>query len=157
MPRTDNAVVIAASLDFVWDEMNDIEAWPRLFTEYADASILHREGDTVRFRLTTHPDPEHDGAVWTWVSERTADPATYTSHAHRIETGPFRFMRIDWAFRPVAGGTEMRWVQNFAMKPDAPADDATAEDYLNRNTRKQMAHIKERLERAGSGAPTVSA
>jgi hypothetical protein len=43
------------------------------------------------------------------------------------------------------------------MKPDAPADDATAEDYLNRNTRKQMAHIKERLERAGSGASTVSA
>jgi aromatase len=157
MPRTDNAVVIEASLDFVWDKMNDIEAWPRLFTEYADASILHREGNTVRFRLTTHPDPEHDGAVWTWVSERTADPATHTSHAHRIETGPFRFMRIDWAFRPVAGGTEMRWVQNFAMKPDAPADDATAEDYLNRNTRKQMAVIKERLELVGSGAPTVSA
>jgi len=33
-------------------------------------------GDTVRFRLTTHPDQEHDRAVRTWVSERTADPAT---------------------------------------------------------------------------------
>ena len=42
--------------------MNDIERWPELFTEYASAEILERDGDTVRFRLTTHPDPEHDGA-----------------------------------------------------------------------------------------------
>jgi aromatase len=157
MPRTDNAVVVAASLDFVWDAMNDVERWPRLFSEYADATVLERDGDTVRFRLTTHPDPEHDGAVWTWVSERTTDAATHTSHARRIETGPFLYMHIDWSFTPVAEGTEMRWVQHFAMKPDAPADDATAEDYINRNTRKQMAVIKERLELAASGASTVAA
>jgi aromatase len=55
-------------------------------------------------------------------------------------------MRIDWAFSPVDGGTAMRWRQQFAMKPGAPADDAGAEDYLNRNTRIQMRAIKERLE-----------
>jgi len=146
--RTDNAIVIAAPLQTVWDAMNDIEAWPQLFTEYAEAKVLHRDGDKVRFRLTTHPDPEHGGAVWTWVSERTADPATHTTTARRIETGPFLFMRIDWAFRTVPGGTEMRWIQQFAMKANAPVDDAGAEDYLNRNTRAQMATIKERLERA---------
>jgi aromatase len=40
----------------------------------------------------------------------------------------------------------MRWAQTFAMKPSAPADDAQAEEYLNRNTRTQMRVIKERLE-----------
>jgi aromatase len=157
MARTDNAVVIAAPLQFVWDAMNDIEAWPQLFGEYAEAIVLQRDGNTVRFRLTTHPDPEHDGAVWTWVSERTVDPDTYTTHAERVETGPFQFMHIDWAFTPVAGGTEMRWQQHFTMKPEAPADDATAREYLNRNTRIQMALIKERLERAASEAPTLAA
>ena len=43
----------------------------------------------------------------------------------------------------------MRWVQEFAMKPDAPASEEQAEDYLNRNTAEQMKAIKERLE-AGS-------
>jgi aromatase len=157
MARTDNAIVIAAPLQFVWDAMNDIEGWPQLFGEYAEAIVLQRDGNTVRFRLTTHPDPEHDGAVWTWVSERTVDPDTYTTHAERVETGPFQFMHIDWAFTPVAGGTEMRWQQHFTMKPEAPADDATAEEYLNRNTRVQMALIKERLERAASEAPTLAA
>ena len=152
--RTDNAIVVDAPLDFVWDTMNDVGRWPELFTEYASAEILERDGDTTRFRLTTYPDPEHDGQVWSWVSERTADPATHTSRAHRIETGPFKFMRIDWSFAAVEGGTEMRWRQEFSMKPEAPADDAGAEEYLNRNTRIQMQAVKERLQAAARAAQT---
>ena len=143
---TDNAIVIDAPLDFVWHAMNDVERWPELFTEYASAEILEREGDTVRFRLSTFPDEEHGGQVWSWVSERTVDPSTRTSRSHRIETGPFEYMRIDWSFAPADAGTEMRWRQRFAMKPEAPVDDAGAEVYLNRNTRTQMQVIKERLE-----------
>ena len=40
----------------------------------------------------------------------------------------------------------MRWVQEFSMKPDAPANDEQAEEYLNMNTAEQMKVIKERLE-----------
>ncbi len=144
--HTDNAIVIAAPLDVVWETMNDVERWPALFSEYASAQILERHGDTTRFRLTTHPDPEHGGQVWSWVSERTADPAAYRTRSHRVETGPFEYMHIEWSFAAVDGGTEMRWQQHFAMKPGAPADDAGAADYLNRNTRIQMQTIKERLE-----------
>ena len=68
MPTTDNSVLIAAPLDLVWERMNQIESWPNLFSEYAKAEILDRQGDTVTFRLTTHPDPEYDGQVWSWVS-----------------------------------------------------------------------------------------
>jgi aromatase len=146
--HTDNAIVIDCPLEDVWEAMNDIERWPELFTEYSAAEIIERDGDTVRFRLTTHPDADHGGQVWSWVSERVADPATHTTHSHRIETGPFEFMDIDWAFAEVEGGTEMRWRQHFAMKPSAPADDAGATEYLNRNTRIQMQAIKQRLERA---------
>src|SRR4051794_5434982 len=143
---TDNAILIDAPLDAVWETMNDVNRWPQLFSEYASAEILERDGDTIRFRLITHPDAEHGGQVWRWVSERTADPAAYRSRSHRIETGPFEYMRIQWDFAAVDGGTEMRWRQEFAMKPEAPADDAGAQDYLNRNTRVQMEVIKERLE-----------
>ena len=96
--HTDNEIVINAPRDFVWERMMDIESWPNLFTEYAQAEVLEQEGNRVNFRLTTHPDPEHDDRVWSWVSERIADPDTYTSRSRRIETGPFEYINIEWYF-----------------------------------------------------------
>jgi aromatase len=150
--HTDNEVTIDAPVDFVWERMMDVESWPNLFTEYAKAEVIERDGDRIQFRLTTHPDPDYEGQVWSWVSERVADPATRTSKSRRIETGPFEFMSIEWYFEEAdGGGTRMRWVQDFSMKPDAPADDATAEEYMNKNTKEQMTAIKARLEeQAGS-------
>jgi aromatase len=149
--HTDNEVTIAAPLEFVWDAMMDIESWPELFSEYAKAEVIEEDGDTVKFRLTTHPDEEYEGKVWSWISERTADPATHSSKSKRIETGPFEYMNIEWYFEEADGGTKMRWVQDFSMKPSAPADDATAEEYMNRNTKTQMGVIKERLEERAAG------
>jgi aromatase len=144
--HTDNSVVIDMPIDEVWQRMNDLENWTNLFTEYASVEILEREGNTVKFRLTTHPDPEYDGQVWSWTSERTMDPDNYKTTSHRIETGPFEYMNIEWYFEPADGGTKMRWVQEFSMKPGAPANDEQAEEYLNKNTAEQMQAIKERLE-----------
>ena len=146
--HTDNSVVIDKPIDEVWQRMNDLENWTSLFTEYASVEILEREGNTVKFRLTTHPDPEYDGQVWSWTSERTMDPDSYTTKSHRIETGPFEYMNIEWYFEEVDGGTNMRWVQDFSMKPSAPANDEQAEQYMNKNTKEQMSTIKERLEEA---------
>jgi aromatase len=144
--RTDNSVVIDKPIDEVWTRMNDLENWTNLFTEYASVEILERDGNTVKFRLTTHPDPEYDGQVWSWTSERTMDPESYTTKSHRIETGPFEYMNIEWYFEPENGGTKMRWVQDFSMKESAPANDEQAEEYLNKNTAEQMQAIKGRLE-----------
>jgi aromatase len=144
--RTDNSVVIDKPIDEVWTKMNDLENWTNLFTEYSSVEILERDGNTVKFRLTTHPDPEYDGQVWSWTSERTMDPDSYTTKSHRIETGPFEYMNIEWYFEPENGGTKMRWVQDFSMKESAPANDEQAEEYLNNNTAEQMKAIKERLE-----------
>jgi aromatase len=150
--HTDNSVAIEAPPDFVWERMNDVESWPTLFSEYAKAEVLGREGNTITFRLTTHPDPDYQGQVWSWVSERVVDEQNRSTKSRRIETGPFEYMNIEWYFEPVDGGTQMRWVQDFTMKPTAPNDDKGAEEYLNKNTRTQMALIKERLEKEAQSA-----
>ena len=149
--HTDNSIVIDAPLDLVWEMTNDVANWPNLFTEYATAEILEQSENTVKFRLTMHPD--ENGKVWSWVSQRTMDPATHTVKAHRVETGPFEYMNIQWFYEPAGGGTRMRWVQDFQMKPDAPVDDAWMENNINTNTPIQMRAIKEKVEaRARSGA-----
>lgn len=146
--RTDNSIVIAAPLEEVWQITNDVANWSNLFTEYAKVEILERTDNTVRFRLTMHPDDQ--GRVWSWVSERTADPRTHTVKARRIETGPFEFMNIEWYYEPADGGTRMRWVQEFTMKPGAPANDEQMEQYINNNTKTQMKIIQERIEQGAT-------
>lgn len=142
--HTDNSIDIDAEYGFVWHYTNDVERWPELFTEYATAEILERDGKTVRFRLSMHPD--ENGTVWSWVSERTADIATGHVLAHRVETGPFEYMNISWSYTDVEGGVRMRWVQDFHMKPQAPVDDEGMTEHLNRNTAIQLTRIKGLVE-----------
>lgn len=148
--HTDNEIVITAPMRLVWERTNDIEGWPDLFSEYASVEVLEREGDRTLFRLTMHPDAE--GRVWSWVSERVTDPTTMTVTARRVETGPFQRMNIRWTYEEVDGGVRMRWVQDFAMKPDAPLDDAAMTEHLNENSRIQMSLIKTKLEEAACTA-----
>ncbi|MEU1478305.1 SRPBCC family protein [Streptomyces sp. NPDC001668] len=147
---TDNSVYIDAPLDLTWRLTNDLRSWPQLFTEYAAVDVLHEEGSTVRFRLTMVPDP--DGTVWSWVSERTRDDEAKTVRAHRVETGPFEYMRIYWDFAGEGRGTRMRWRQEFEAKPTAPFDDAGITKRINDNTAIQMQVIKEKIERAAAAA-----
>ncbi len=151
--RTEASVVIDAPMDLVWDMTNDVESWTELFTEYAEARILERDGDTVRFRLALHPDA--DGKVWSWVSERTPDRASRTVRARRIETGPFEFMNIFWEYTPAdGGGVRMRWVQEFHVKDEMPFDDEAMAAHIARNTAEQMPHIKDRVEKAAQNPPS---
>lgn len=148
--HTDNEIVINAPMDLVWDMTNDVESWPELFSEYSAAEILERDGDTVRFRLALHPD--ENGTVWSWVSERTPDRRARVVEAHRVETGVFRYMNLHWEYEQVDGGVRMRWVQDFAMKPEAPVDDETMTARLNRNTAIQQVRIKRLVEEAAARA-----
>lgn len=143
---TDNAVTMAAPIDLVWSMTNDVPSWPSLFTEYAAAEVLSTDGATSRIRLRTHPDEQ--GRTWSWTSDRTADHENYSVRASRVETGPFEFMNLQWTFREVADGVEMRWRQEFTMKKDAPFTDQQMKDHLNKNTKIQMNAIKSVVEQS---------
>ena len=142
--HTDNSIVIDAPLDEVWRITNDVESWPNLFTEYAEATILERTDDSVTFRLSLHPD--ENGKVWSWISKRVTDPKTHTVRAHRVETGPFEYMNIEWYYETVGTSTKMRWVQDFQMKPGAPLNDEQMQQRIDDNSKTQMAIIKQRIE-----------
>jgi aromatase len=144
--HTDNSVFIDADIDSVWRLTNDVESWPSLFTEYATAEVLQRDGDTVRFRLAMHPD--ENGTVWSWVSERTTYPQEHRVRARRVEPGPFQYMDIEWTYVPEGSGTRMRWVQDFAMRPDAPIDDAAMTRRIDANSKIQMDVIRRKVEGA---------
>ncbi|RFU22844.1 SRPBCC family protein [Geodermatophilus marinus] len=148
--HTDNSILIAAGIDHVWRMTNDLERWPELFTEYASVEILEHTGDTYRFRLAMHPD--ENGTVWSWVSERTLDEATHTVVARRVEPGPFEFMDIRWEYTEADGGTRMRWVQDFRMRPQAPIDTEGMTRRIDANSKVQMGIIRDKVEAAAREA-----
>jgi aromatase len=143
--HTDNSILIAADIDYVWTLTNDLEQWPQLFTEYASVEILDRHDNTVRFRLTMRPNP--DGVAWSWVSQRTLDEAAHRVTASRIELGWFERMDIEWTYEAEDGGTRMRWVQDFAMNAQSPVTLPAMTDHINRNSAVQMEHIRAEVER----------
>jgi aromatase len=154
--HTQNEITIPAPMDVVWDITNDLTGWPQLFSEYASVEILSREGDSTTFRLTMHPD--ENGQVWSWVSERTTDRASRTVRARRVETGPFEFMDIHWAYEETPDGVLMRWKQDFAMKPGAPLDDDGMTQRINDNSKIQMELIRDKiLERTGGASGPTAA
>ena len=144
--HTEATVLIDAPLELVWDMTNDVASWPGLFTEYASTEILERKDNSVTFRLTMHPD--ENGISWSWVSERTADRKNREVHSHRVETGPFEYMKIYWTYAEEDGKTRMTWIQDFAMKPTAPVDDEAMTNRINTNSPIQMAVIRQRIEAA---------
>ena len=147
--HTENETIIQAPFDLVWRVTNDIANWPELFSEYASADILHRDGDYVRFRLTMHPDGQ--GRVWSWVSERIADPRVRTAIAHRVDKGPFEYMFIRWTYEETPAGVRMHWTQDFAMAPTAPVDDATMAANINTNSTQQLRLIRDKVEAVARG------
>lgn len=148
--HSDNSIVIDAPMELVWDMTNDIESWTQLFSEYAEATVLERRGETIKFRLALHPDQQ--GQVWSWVSERTLDPATRTVRSQRVETGNFKYMWLFWEYTQQNDGVRMRWVQDFEMKPGLPMDDAAMTARLNTNSAIQMKSIKGKVEAAALAA-----
>jgi aromatase len=150
--HTERSIRIRAPFRLVWDMTNDVENWPNLFTEYASAEILEQRGDSVRFRLTMRPDEQ--GRVWSWVSERTPDLATRQVEAHRVETGPFEHMRIRWTYEEDGDATTLTWVQDFAMRADAPLDDAGMAQHIERNSDIQLEVIRQKVEAAAARQQT---
>ncbi|MCM3922299.1 SRPBCC family protein [Frankia sp. AiPs1] len=148
--HTDNSILIDADIDTVWTITNDLPTWPDLFTEYASVDIIESNGNTFKFRLTMHPD--ENGTAWSWVSERTLDPVNRQVRAYRVETGPFEYMHIHWTYTPEGTGTRMRWVQDFHMRPAAPLNDEQMTARINTNTAREMAVIREKVERAAVAA-----
>jgi aromatase len=152
--HTENSIYIDADIDHVWRMTNDLPSWPDLFTEYAEVEILESTDTYFKFRLTMHPD--ENGKVWSWVSERTLDPAAREVKARRVEPGPFEFMDIRWTYAPEGQGTRMNWIQDFRMRPQAPIDTEGMTQRINGNSKIQMGIIKEKVEAAAGRSEPVT-
>lgn len=139
MHQTVNYIEINAPFRFVFERTNDLETWPKLFTEYKSVNILERRNDFILFELE-----DVDGNRWT--SQRLIDRENKRARAKRLHPlPPFCAMDIEWYYSDTADGkTRMVWIQRFEAAGDYPAKEIV--EHLNKGSEKQLAVIKRRLE-----------
>jgi len=152
--HTDDDLFIAAPFGLVWETVNDVASWPELFAgEYAEAEVLERTADRIKFRLTTAP---RDGATYTWVSERYLDHERGTVSARRLDPGPFYYMHIFQSVTPAPGGVRLRWVHDFEVRPGAPVTDAQMQERIGASAKVNMRRHRDIIEAREAGAAAVS-
>jgi aromatase len=150
---TENSIVVFTDLKRVFDWTNQIELWPKLFTEYERVEILNKQENEITFRLTMYP--EGDKPAKSWISRRLIDHIDKTASAERLDpVYPFKFMKIRWTYEelPLQMGTIMTWIQQFEVDSRCPWTQAEMESYLNSNTRIQMKAVKQALEKMAAEA-----
>ncbi|QUC61861.1 SRPBCC family protein [Streptomyces sp. A2-16] len=144
MPRIENAIVIGADAELVFDLTNDIARWSEIFDEYSDAKVLSEEREgrwtEIVFELTNE-----EGA--SWRSWRILDHRELVAVAERRDPlYPFRYMHLRWSYEPVPEGTAMTWVQDFELDEKFPVPLETVLERMNTHTRHNQAGIKRKIE-----------
>ncbi|MBD3245771.1 MAG: polyketide cyclase [Candidatus Omnitrophica bacterium] len=140
MAHTVNRIVIDADYEKVFEMSNDIGRWKEFFNEYTDSKVLKKEGKKITFELT-----HQKGTRWT--SYRILAKEERFAYASRMEPmAPFQYMKIIWLYRETEGGTEMTWIQDFSMAPDAKVDDSRAEQMINEHSKENLKRFKEIIE-----------
>lgn len=147
---TENKILILKDFDYVFDLTNQIEAWPKLFTEYQSSEVLEKTDDEILFRLTTFA--SEDRPSRTWISKRWPKKQEGIVTAQRLSpTFPFAHMNIRWEYErlPSDQSVLMTWVQEFEVHPECKFSTTEMESFLNRNTREQMRAVKKAVENWG--------
>lgn len=142
MGHTRNSIVINAPYGLVFDISNKIERWTELFgDEYVSAEVLERAGNEITFRLT-------DDEKKSWVSKRWLFKDHNLAYASRHEPMfPFRYMKIIWLYNETAQGTEMIWMQDFAMDEKfTKFTEAQIEGFINEHSQHNMKIFKRVIE-----------
>lgn len=142
MGHTRNSIVISAPYSLVFDISNKIERWTELFgDEYVSAEVLERKGNEITFRLT-------DDEKKSWVSKRWLFKEHKLAYACRHEPMfPFRYMKIIWLYNETPDGTEMIWIQDFAMDEKfTKFTEAQIEGFINEHSVHNMKIFKNVIE-----------
>ncbi|WP_049579155.1 SRPBCC family protein [Nocardiopsis sp. SBT366] len=144
------STIIDAPYDLVWEVTNDVARWTDLFPGHASVDVIHHEGDTVRFRITKHPDEQ--GRVMTWVSDRTMYRDEGEARAVRVETGPFEYMHLRWVYEDLPEGVRLTWHYEFTAKADAPYDDTWMKAHFDESVPRELEGVRNTLEARAQAA-----
>ncbi|MFD7125339.1 MULTISPECIES: aromatase/cyclase [Streptomyces] len=144
--EVEHEITVAAPAAAVYRLIAEVENWPRIFppTIYVQREAQGENTERIHIWATAN------GEAKTWTSRRTLDPERLRiTFRQEVSAPPVAAMGGTWIIEP-ASDTEsrVRLLHDYRATDDDPAKLAWIDEAVDRNSRSELAALKENVEAA---------
>lgn len=148
--EVEHEITVAAPAAEVYRLIAEVENWPRLFPPSIHVDTLQRDSDEEVIRIWATA----NGEAKSWTSRRHLDPeARRIVFRQQVTTPPVADMGGTWIVEELsAQRTRLRLLHDYRAIDDDPAKLEWIDEAVDRNSRSELAALKETLEFVASSA-----
>ncbi|MEC3975516.1 aromatase/cyclase [Amycolatopsis sp. H20-H5] len=149
-------ILVQAPADDIYWLIDDVASWPRIFPPTVFVDHLERGTTTaterIRIWATANGEPKN------WTSHRNLDPAARRIvFRQEVPVPPVAEMSGVWSVEPVSPTTaKVRLQHTYRAVEDDPAGLAWIDRAVDRNSRAELAALKQNIEMAADPDRTIS-
>lgn len=144
--EVEHEITISAPAAAVYRLLAEVTNWPRIFppTIYVDREATGSGEERIRIWATANNEPK------TWTSRRTLDPqALRITFRQEVPAPPVAAMGGTWIIEPLdQDACRVRLLHDYRAVGDDPHDLLWIERAVDKNSRSELAALKDNVERA---------
>ncbi|MGW2835081.1 aromatase/cyclase [Streptomyces sp. NPDC001286] len=144
--EVEHEITIGAPAAAVYRLLAEVTNWPRIFppTIYVDREQTGAHEERIRIWATANGEPK------TWTSLRTLDPQSLRiTFRQEVPAPPVAAMGGTWIVEPLdEGACRVRLLHDYRAVGDDPHDLLWIERAVDKNSRSELAALKDNVERA---------
>ncbi|MGI5455126.1 aromatase/cyclase [Streptomyces sp. CA-249302] len=144
--EVEHAITASAPAGAVYRLIAEVRNWPRIFPPTIYVDQVEQDGDSERIRIWATA----NGEAKNWTSRRTLDPeGLRITFRQEVSTPPVAAMGGTWIIEPLSPGeSRVRLLHDYRAIGDDPGGLAWIEEAVDRNSRSELAALKQNVELA---------
>ncbi|MFD8423601.1 aromatase/cyclase [Streptomyces sp. NPDC059466] len=142
--EVEHEITIAAPAPAVYRLLAEVTNWPRIFPPTIHVEQVERDGSEERIRIWATA----NGEAKNWTSRRELDPeGLRITFRQEIPAPPVAEMGGTWIIEPLGGdASRVRLLHDYRAVDDDPHDLLWIDRAVDRNSRSELAALKENVE-----------
>ncbi|MEU8027631.1 aromatase/cyclase [Streptomyces sp. NPDC049099] len=148
--EVEHEITVSAPAAAVYRLIAEVQNWPRIFPPTIYVDHVERSGQEERIRIWATA----NGEAKNWTSRRRLDPeGLRIDFRQEVSTPPVASMGGAWLIEPVSETeSRIRLLHDYRAVDDDPDGLAWIDEAVDRNSRSELAALKENVERAHAAA-----
>lgn len=144
--QVEHEITVEAPAAAVYRLIAEVENWPRIFPPTIHVDHVERSTGEERIRIWATA----NGEAKNWTSRRTLDPERLRiTFRQEVSTPPVAAMGGAWVIEPLSGDSaRIRLLHDYRAVDDDPAGLRWIDEAVDRNSRAELAALKNNLELA---------
>ncbi|MFF7129054.1 SRPBCC family protein [Streptomyces sp. NPDC008240] len=148
--EVEHEITVRAPAAEVYRLIAEVENWPRIFPPSVYVDHVERGETEERIRIWATA----NGTAKNWTSRRTLDPAALRIvFRQEVPAPPVAAMGGTWIIEPLSGEeSRIRLLHDYRAVGDDPENLRWIDEAVDRNSRSELASLKENIERVTESA-----